>query len=69
MANYQIRRTVGEHYEETSYSSAKDAIAYLKPYVEAEAKAKVETKKDEKVEEKKEEKKEPEKTEKKEAKK
>ena len=47
MANYQIKRTVGEHYEETSFSSAKETIKWLKPYAEAEAEAKAKSKKNE----------------------
>jgi len=58
MANYQIKRTVGEHYEDTSYSSAKEAIAYLKPYSKAEAEAEAKKKENEEVEKKKKEKKE-----------
>ncbi len=66
MAGYQIKRTVGEHYEDTSYSCAKSAIAYLKTFVKAEAEAKEKVEKDEKVETKKKEKTEPEKVEEKE---
>jgi len=57
MANYQIKRTVGEHYEETSFSSAKETIKWLKPYAEAEAEAKAKAEENEKLEKEKEEKK------------
>jgi len=56
MAGYQIKRTVGEHYEETSFSSAEEAITYLRSYVKPEQEAKLKAKENEKVEEKKEEK-------------
>ena len=65
MANYQIKRTVGEHYEDTSYSSAKKARTYLKQFVAKEEEEKAKAKNNEKVEKKKEEKTKPEKIEKK----
>ena len=66
MANYQIKRTVGEHYDDTSYSCAKAAIAYLKPFAKAEAEAKAKVEKDEKVEAEKKAEKKPKKVEEKE---